>query len=240
VGSSRDRLDDHAAQLGAAQRGGSSTGCTPAARTVALAITAIVHVAITTPSVGVLLWAARVSVGHVLGGSVASLLFGLTHLAYSDLDLAWVPTLFRTATNLSGATAALVVILSIACWFLVPAARRQRFWWGFDAALLLAFLAVTIAFPLSPTDGDEASLARAVVRVSVTTVFFVRLATRLVGPFLSAFERIGFRSMVAARHLRTKKTGFLAASSTLSILAVAVSSCMLISVLSVMAASAPI
>jgi hypothetical protein len=71
------------------------------ARTVALAITAIVHVAITTPSVGVLLWAARVSVGHVLGGSVASLLFGLTHLAYSDLDLAWVPTLFRTATNLS-------------------------------------------------------------------------------------------------------------------------------------------
>jgi lipoprotein-releasing system permease protein len=204
------------------------------ARTVALAITAIVHVAITTPSVGVLLWAARVSVGHVLGGSVASLLFGLTHLAYSDLDLAWVPTLFRTATNLSGATAALVVILSIACWFLVPAARRQRFWWGFDAALLLAFLAVTIAFPLSPTDGDEASLARAVVRVSVTTVFFVRLATRLVGPFLSAFERIGFRSMVAARHLRTKKTGFLAASSTLSILAVAVSSCMLISVLSVM------
>jgi lipoprotein-releasing system permease protein len=126
------------------------------------------------------------------------------------------------------------VILSIACWFLVPAARRQRFWWGFDAALLLAFLAVTIAFPLSPTDGDEASLARAVVRVSVTTVFFVRLATRLVGPFLSAFERIGFRSMVAARHLRTKKTGFLAASSTLSILAVAVSSCMLISVLSVM------
>ncbi|MDH3728174.1 MAG: ABC transporter permease, partial [Myxococcales bacterium] len=44
----------------------------------------------------------------------------------------------------------------------------------------------------------------------------------------------GFRPMVAARHLRAKKTGFLAASSTLSVLAVAVSSCMLISVLSVM------
>jgi len=204
------------------------------ARTVALAITAGVHAAITSASVGILLWAARVSVGHVLGGSVASLLFGLTHLAYPDLELAWVPTLFHTTTNLSGASAALLLILGISCWFLMPVVRRERFWWGFDAALLLAFLAVSVVFPLSPADGDDASLVRAVVRVSVTTIFVVRLAMRLVGPFLSAFERIGFRSMVASRHLRAKKTGFLAASSTLSILAVAVSSCMLISVLSVM------
>jgi lipoprotein-releasing system permease protein len=100
--------------------------------------------------------------------------------------------------------------------------------------LVLAFLAVTFLFPLSPASGDDVSLVRAVIRVSVTTLFAIRLALRLVGPLLSAFERIGFRSMVAARHLRAKKTGFLAASGTLSILAVAVSSCMLISVLSVM------
>jgi lipoprotein-releasing system permease protein len=204
------------------------------ARTVGLAITTGVHAVITTASVGVLLWAASVSVGHVLGGTVASLLFGLTHLAYSDLDLAWVPTLFHSATTLQGVTAALIVVLSTSCWFLVPAERRQRFWWGFDAALGVGVLAVSIWFPLSATSGDDASLARAVVRVSVTTVFVVRVALRLVGPLLSMFERIGFRSMVAARHLRAKKTGFLAASGTLSILAVAVSSCMLISVLSVM------
>ena len=204
------------------------------ARTIGLATTAGLHAVITTASAGVLLWAARVSVGHVLGGTIASLLFGLTHLAYSDLDLAWVPTLYHAATTLQAVTAALIVVLSMSCWFLVPAARRERFWWGFDAALVVAFLAVSFLFPLSPTDGNDASLIRAVVRVSVTTVFGIRLALRMVGPLLSAFERIGFRSMVAARHLRAKKTGFLAASGTLSILAVAVSSCMLISVLSVM------
>ena len=204
------------------------------ARTVALGVTAGLHALITSASVGILLWAARVSVGHVLGGTVASLLFGLTHLAYADLDLAWLPTLYQTATTIQGMSSALIVVLSISCWFLVPAARRERFWWGFDAALAVAFVLVSALLPITPAEGDETSLLRAVVRVSVTTIFGVRLTLRLVGPLLSMFERIGFRSMVAARHLRAKKTGFLAASSTLSILAVAVSSCMLISVLSVM------
>jgi lipoprotein-releasing system permease protein len=204
------------------------------ARTVALAVTAGLHALISSASVGILLWAARVSVGHVLGGTVASLLFGLTHLAYADLDLSWLPPLYETATTLQSISSALMVALSMSCWFLVPAARRNRFWWGFDAVLAVAFLLVTTLFPISPAEGDETSLLRAVVRVGVTTIFGIRLTLRLVGPLLSLFERIGFRSMVAARHLRAKKTGFLAASSTLSILAVAVSSCMLISVLSVM------
>jgi lipoprotein-releasing system permease protein len=204
------------------------------ARTVALAVTAGLHALISSASVGILLWAARVSVGHVLGGTVASLLFGLTHLAYADLDLSWLPPLYETATTLQSISSALMVALSMSCWFLVPAARRDRFWWGFDAVLAVAFLLVTTLFPISPAEGDETSLLRAVVRVGVTTIFGIRLTLRLVGPLLSLFERIGFRSMVAARHLRAKKTGFLAASSTLSILAVAVSSCMLISVLSVM------
>ena len=204
------------------------------ARIVGLGATGALHAIITTITVGVLLWAARVSVGHVLGGTVASLLFGLTRLAYGDLDLDWVPTLYHTATTLQGLTAGALVVLSTSCWFLVPPDRRRRFWLGFDAVLALAFLAVTAFYPLSPAEGDDLSLLRAVARVSVTTLFVIRVGLRLVGPLLSAFERIGFRSMVAARHLRAKKTGFLAASGTLSILAVAVSSCMLISVLSVM------
>ena len=204
------------------------------ARTVGLAITAFLHALITTATVGILLWGARASVGHVLGGTVASLLFGLTHLAYPDFDLEWVATLYHTATTLQTVSGMLLAILSIACWFLIPLERRQRFWWVFDAALVVAFVFATVSFPLSPSEGDDASLARAVARVALTTVFAVRLGLRLVGPLLTAFERIGFRSMVAARHLRAKKTGFLAASGTLSILAVAVSSCMLISTLSVM------
>jgi len=204
------------------------------ARTVGVAITAFVHALITTATVGILLWGAHASVGHVLGGTVASLLFGLTHLAYPDANLEWVPTLYHAAKTLQGISGAVLAVLSVSCWFLIPVERRHRFWWVFDGALVLAFVAVTLSFPITPADGDDASLARAVARVSLTTVFAVRLALRLVGPMLAAFERIGFRSMVAARHLRAKKTGFLAASSTLSILAVGVSSCMLISTLSVM------
>jgi lipoprotein-releasing system permease protein len=204
------------------------------ARTVGLAITTGLQALITTASVGILLWAARVSVGHVLGGTVASLLFGVTHLAYSDIDLGWVPKVYHTAATLQNLTAAPIAILSMSCWFLVRVEPRERFWRGFDAALVVAFVAAIVALPLSPADGDDASLARSVLRMTITTIFGIRLALRLVGPMLSLFERIGFRSMVAARHLRAKKTGFLAASGTLSILAVAVSSCMLISVLSVM------
>ncbi len=204
------------------------------ARALGLGITAVLHALITSATIGILLWGAHASVGHVLGGTVASLLFGLTHLAYPDADLEWVPTLYHAAKTLQGISGALLVSLSASCWFLIPAERRQRFWWVFDGALVLAFIAVTASFPITPADGDDASLARAVARVAVTTVFVVRLVLRLVGPMLTAFERIGFRSMVAARHLRAKKTGFLAASSTLSILAVGVSTCMLISTLSVM------
>jgi len=221
--------------IAVAQRGLSlPRGTRGRGRTVGLAITAVLHALITSATVGILLWGAHASVGHVLGGTVPSLLFGLTHLAYPDTNLDWVPSVYHAAKSLQGVGSALLVSLSASCWFLIPAERRERFWWLFDGALVLAFIVVTLSFPVAPADDDNLSLTRAVARVAVTTVFAVRLALRLVGPLLTAFERIGFRSMVAARHLRAKKTGFLAASGTLSILAVAVSSCMLISTLSVM------
>jgi len=204
------------------------------ARIVGLAITGALHALVTSTLVGILLWAAKVSVGHVLGGSVASLLFGLTHLAYTDVDLEWIPNVYHVAKNLNAVSATSMLVLSISCWFLIPLARRRRFWWVFDGALFIAFLLASAFLPFSPGEDDSLGLARAVIRVSLTTLFLGRAAARLVGPLLTLFERIGFRSMVAARHLRAKKTGFLAASGTLSILAVAVSSCMLISVLSVM------
>jgi lipoprotein-releasing system permease protein len=204
------------------------------ARIVGLAITGALHALVTSAIVGTLLWASKVSIGHVLGGSVASLLFGLTHLAYPDVDLEWIAEVYYLAKNLNALTSAAILSLAIACWFLVPLERRQRFWWFFDGTLVVAVLAASAFLPFSPEEGDDLSLARSVLRVGITTLFLARAALRLVGPLLGLFERIGFRSMVAARHLRAKKTGFLAASGTLSILAVAVSSCMLISVLSVM------
>jgi len=204
------------------------------ARTIALGMVGALHAVVTGVIVGTLLWSAKASVGHVLGGSVASLLFGLTRLAYPDAELDWVSEVYYVAKNLNGVSSALLIALSASSWFLIPVERRERFWWVFDVALVVAFLFATAFLPFSSVEGDDLSLAKAVVRVSITALLVARIALRSVGPLLVLFERIGFRSMVAARHLRAKKTGFLAASGTLSILAVAVSSCMLISVLSVM------
>ena len=204
------------------------------ARTIALGTVGAFHAVVTSVIVGTLLWAAKASVGHVLGGSVASLLFGLTRLAYPDAELEWISEVYYVAKNLNALTSTLLLALSASCWFLISPARRERFWWVFDGVLVVAFLIASAFFPFSPDEGDDVSLAKAVVRVSLTALLVARVSLRLVGPLLTLFERIGFRSMVAARHLRAKKTGFLAASGTLSILAVAVSSCMLISVLSVM------
>jgi len=213
---------------------GLSRGTRGRARIFFLAATAGLHAVLTTASLGIILWATFASRGHVLGGTSSSLLFGLTHLAYPEYELGWIRTTYDVASSLQGATSVALFILATACWFLWPVPKRERFWALFDAVLAGAFVAVSLTLPLSPAEGDDGSLAASVVRVAVTTIFVARLTLRLVGPLLTLFERIGFRSMVAARHLRAKKTGFLAASSTLSVLAVAVSSCMLISVLSVM------
>ena len=50
----------------------------------------------------------------------------------------------------------------------------------------------------------------------------------------TAIERTGFESLVAARHLRSKKSGFLTTISLLSVLAVSVSCMALTTTLSVM------
>ena len=110
------------------------------ARIVALAITGVLHALVTSAIVGTLLWAAKVSIGHVLGGSVASLLFGLTHLAYPDVDLEWIAELYYVAKNLNVLTSASMLILAIACWFLIRMDSRRRFWWFFDGALVIAVL----------------------------------------------------------------------------------------------------
>lgn len=204
------------------------------ARMITLGAVAALHASVTGILVGTLLWSAKASVGHVLGGSVASLLFGLTRLAYPDAELEWMSEVYYVAKNLNGLTSTLLISLSASCWFLIPPGRRERFWSVFDGALVVAFVFATAFLPFSPDEGDDFSLTKAVIRVSVTALLITRMSLRAVGPLLTLFERVGFRSMVAARHLRAKKTGFLAASGTLSILAVAVSSCMLISVLSVM------
>jgi lipoprotein-releasing system permease protein len=74
---------------------------------------------------------------------------------------------------------------------------------------------------------------RAGAALSVTG-FVVCLLALSIPPVLNAFERGDFISFVAARHVRSKKSGFLTIISLLSILGVALSSFALCAVISIM------
>ncbi len=125
-------------------------------------------------------------------------------------------------------------ITTLSSWFLIPKRIRLGLWSAFDLVILVAFVAVTILLPIQPASDDPAALALASVRLSVTVVFAVRVFVRTIGPFLNGIERVGFQALVAARHLRARKSDFLTAISVLSICAVSASSCSLVTTLSVM------
>ncbi|HTU58760.1 MAG TPA: hypothetical protein VMF89_10005, partial [Polyangiales bacterium] len=103
-----------------------------------------------------------------------------------------------------------------------------------DIALLVATIYAAIQLPAQPVLHDSQTLTLAVLRHAITTLFTLRLLVRVLPFVMNLIERMGFQPMVAARHLRSKKSGFLAAISLLSIMAVTVSSCALTTTLSVM------
>ncbi|MGB0679867.1 MAG: FtsX-like permease family protein, partial [Polyangiales bacterium] len=82
-------------------------------------------------------------------------------------------------------------------------------------------------------EGTEAYL-RPVLRLLVTVGFGVRLLLRLAPHMLDRIEGCGYRPLVAARHLRSKKSSFLGTISVLAVLSVAFSTSALVTVLSVM------
>ena len=209
-------------------------GTTGRARVLLLAGTGVIYLVFTTLTGAILLWAAHASKEHLIGGTISGLLFGLTNLAELPFDTAWIEPVFRFVSIGSACTATVMLVLCVYCWFLIRASVRTAFWRVFDVALFALFILATARFSLDPAEGSSRQLIEAVFRLTVTTLLVVRIAVRLTSPALSAMERGGFRPMVAARHLRAKKTRFLAANGTLSILAVAVASCMLVTVLSVM------
>lgn len=125
--------------------------------------------------------------------------------------------------------------LIVSAWFLLPRRLRVAVWIVLDLALAVAYLWVTWNLSLDPATSDLADLQEPITRLSVTAFFAARVGIRLMPVLMGGIlERLDFHTLVAARHLRSKKSGFLAAIGSLSILAVAVSSCMLTTVLSVM------
>jgi lipoprotein-releasing system permease protein len=154
-------------------------------------------------------------------------------------DAIWIlPAAFRGAlVGLGcalGATALVTLSTLISAWFLLPLRARTIAFVLLDVLLLGGFAFATYTYDLTPTKLTSTALAGASARLAITLVLGVRVAVRLLPLVLDLIERIDFRTLVAARHLRAKKSGFLAAISFLAILAVSVSSCALTTTLSVM------
>ncbi|MGH7285396.1 MAG: FtsX-like permease family protein [Polyangiaceae bacterium] len=106
---------------------------------------------------------------------------------------------------------------------------------GFSAIAFIGLTAWTQALP--KLHGSAFSLKDMIVRIGaivsgVCAVLF--MLTALLPWLLDRLEARHFVSFVAARHVRSQKSGFLAVISILSICGVAVSSCALSSVVSVM------
>ncbi|MGD8860158.1 MAG: ABC transporter permease [Myxococcales bacterium] len=127
--------------------------------------------------------------------------------------------------NLGGAGAA---------FRLLPEHVRRRAWLVVDAGLLVAVTAAVALLPVEPPPGESSALGLPVLRHVITTLGALRLLVRMMPYLLDVVESVRFEALVAARHLRSKKSGFLAAISTLSVLAVTVSCMALTTTLSVM------
>jgi lipoprotein-releasing system permease protein len=186
------------------------------------------------------LWLGLGGTLHSLGalGAIAIL---ATQTKHDELVSGYGVTLPRTQLLALGVALLLALlgrvlatVTSLAVWALLQPRTRQKIWIGIDLILLAAAGTAIALLPSQPPVDAPRALGLPILRHVITTVFVVRLATRVVPLIMNAIERSGFRTLVAARHLRSKKSGFLTAISMLSILAVTLSSCALVTTMSVM------
>ncbi|MEM6959495.1 MAG: ABC transporter permease, partial [Myxococcota bacterium] len=201
-----------------------------------------------TPGKGRIAALARASGAHALSTLVTfALLFRGVHASVEagfafdySLDEArlalgsdLLPALIGSAASYA-LTAISVIIAIVAAWFLLPKLARAITWATVDLGLIGAFLWARSQYEWLPEGSELAQLVGPMILLAITTPLVIRVAVRMTPLLMQGLERTGFHLLVAARHLRSKKSGFLATIASLSILAVSVSSCMLTSVLSVM------
>jgi lipoprotein-releasing system permease protein len=192
------------------------------------------------PGRGRLTWLAIGGITHAVG-CIATTLLLARYLRMQDVIAGFGVNLPRpqmmllaASTTVAGAGLLIGLVSASASWSLIGEGLRKRIWLVVDTALLVATIFVALKLPAQPVLHDAQTLTLAVLRHAITTLFTLRLLVRLLPFIMNLIERMGFQPMVAARHLRSKKSGFLAAISMLSIMAVTVSSCALTTTLSVM------
>jgi lipoprotein-releasing system permease protein len=192
------------------------------------------------PGRGRLVWLGSGGMLHAVG-SAAALGLVARYLRMQDVVAGFGVNLPKPQMALLGASTVvastglvLAIVSALAAWPLLSPRLRKHTWLVVDVVLLVGVAVAVGKLPAQPLPHDAQSLALAVVRHTITTLFTLRLLVRALPLLMNGIERIGFQPLLAARHLRAKKSGFLAAISLLSILAVTVSSCALTTTLSVM------
>ena len=137
-----------------------------------------------------------------------------------------------------------LVVIPVSVWFVLVGRRRLKaslaraiFWWV-GTAMGLAFLVlITISTRMVEPAFGKFDLGQQLIRAASlgTGVIFVFYTLIALEPIvLDGLERQTFVSFVSARLMRATKSGFLTVISVLSIAGVAVSSCALCCVTSIM------
>jgi lipoprotein-releasing system permease protein len=140
-----------------------------------------------------------------------------------------------TVALVVGGVGALLMLGAAGAAFGLLSDRARAIFFGLlDAALLAGVAYALTQLPSRPPDGDPDLLLKPIIRHLITTFALIRLIVRALPFAMDAFERTGLMPLVASRHLRSKKSGFLAAISMLSVMAVMVSCIALTVTLSVM------
>jgi len=140
-----------------------------------------------------------------------------------------------TVALIVGGVGALLMLGAAGSAFGLLSDRARAIFFGLlDAALLGGVAYALTQLPSRPPDGNPDLLLKPIIRHVITTFALMRLIVRALPFALDAFERTGLMPLVASRHLRSKKSGFLAAISMLSVMAVMVSCIALTVTLSVM------
>jgi lipoprotein-releasing system permease protein len=114
--------------------------------------------------------------------------------------------------------------------------KKARPWleWVLRLSMLGSIVAAIFVLQLEVPEEAPEVLVPALVSVIALVALGVRTHWRWIPVVMDLIELAGFRPFVASRHLRAKKSDFLAVIGVLSILAVMVSSAALVMVLSVM------
>ncbi len=187
-----------------------------------------------------LLVSALGGVVHALDNAVlVALLLGPDVALYLGAPTA-AGLLANARASLPGAIAASIITAlfmlwaPLLAWFQLRPIVRSRIWFVADVLLLAGVIAAWIYLPSRPPAENPDALELPILRHVLVTLAVLRLTVRLVPLLLDAIEALGFQTMVAARHLRAHKSGFLAAISVVSVAAVTISCCALTTTLSVM------